>query len=136
MKLSRSRFLLAGVALCSVATTALAHHSFAGVFDVNKPVTVTGTIAKIEWINPHSYFYVDVKEKGETVRWAFESLPPSMFKHTGLKREMLPLGAEVTVNGYAAKDGTKALGWVKRFTFADGRVIQVTGDNPAEAEGK
>jgi len=133
MKLVRSKVLLAGVALCA-ATAALAHHSFSSVFDANKPIAITGTITKVDWVNPHSYVYMDVTEKGKTVQWAFESLPPAMFKRAGLKKEMLPVGSKVTVTGFAAKDGTHALGWIKKFTFADGREIQVTADNPADAK--
>lgn len=126
----------AAVALVVVlgASAARAHHSFSSVFDAHKPIAITGVITKVEWANPHSYVYLDVKDKnGKDVQWAFESLPPAMFKRAGLKREMLPVGSQVTITGFGARDGTKTLGWIKKFKFADGREIQVTADNPADA---
>ncbi|MGC4029781.1 MAG: DUF6152 family protein [Steroidobacteraceae bacterium] len=116
------------------AAAAQAHHSFSSTFDAHKPIEITGVITKVEWINPHSYVHMDVKDKsGKTVPWAFESLPPAMFKRAGLKKEMLPIGSTVTITGFGAKDGTQALGWIKKFKFADGREIQVTADNPSDA---
>jgi hypothetical protein len=127
------QMLLAGALL--LATNAEAHHSFSAIFDGDKPIVVTGVIKKVDWINPHSYIHLDVTDKeGKVVSWAFESLPPAFFRRAGLKREMLPLGATLTISGYAARDGTQHLGWVKRFKFADGREIVVTADNPADAK--
>ena len=126
--------LLAGMAAIG-STSAYAHHSFSSTFDAHKPIAVTGVVTKVDWVNPHSYFYIDAKGKnGKVQQWAFESLPPAMFKRAGLKREMVPVGSTVTITGFGAKDGTSALGWVKKFTFADGREIQVTADNPADAK--
>jgi hypothetical protein len=125
---------LALVALMG-AVAAQAHHSFSSTFDAHKPIEITGVISKVDWVNPHSYVYMDVKGKnGKTVQWSFESLPPAMFKRAGLKREMLPIGSTVTITGFGAKDGSSSLGWVKKFKFADGREIQVTADNPSDAE--
>ena len=128
----KNLLLIAGGAC---ALPAAAHHSFSSVFDGSKPIEVTGVISKLEWLNPHSYLYLTVNGKrGKTEHWSFESLPPYMFKRAGLKREMLPVGDTVTVIGYGARDGTKTLGWIKKLRFADGREIQVTADNPADAK--
>jgi hypothetical protein len=73
-------------------------------------------------------------KNGQKADWAFESLPPAFLKRAGFKREMLPIGSTVTIFGYAARDGSQHLGWVKKYKFPDGREIQVTADNPANAK--
>jgi hypothetical protein len=92
-------------------------------------------ITKVDWVNPHSYVHLLVTDKnGQKADWAFESLPPAFLKRAGFKREMLPIGSTVTIFGFAARDGSQHLGWVKKYRFPDGREIQVTADNPADAK--
>jgi len=85
-----------------------AHHSFSAVYDGNKPITITGTVSKLGWSNPHSHIYVDVKNpNGEMVTWEIESAGASALLRAGIRREDF-VGTEVIVKGYLAKDGTPA----------------------------
>jgi hypothetical protein len=97
---------IAACALLLAAWPARAHHSFAAEYDSTKTVTVKGTIQKLEWVNPHAYFWVDVKDdNGKITTWAFESLSPNALARQGWNRNSLQKGEEVTVEGYLAKDG-------------------------------
>jgi len=81
-----------------------AHHSFAAEFDERKPVTLKGTISKMEWVNPHSWLYIDVKRPdGKTEQWALEFGSPNQLYRRGWTRELLPIGAEVTVTGWLSR---------------------------------
>jgi hypothetical protein len=130
-----SRFHAVAIAVCSALLTgalpAVAHHSFAAEYDSTKAITVKGTIQKLEWVNPHAYFWVDVKdENGKITTWAFESLSPNALARQGWNRNSLKKGEEVTVEGYLAKDGKPlADGSIhansKSVTRADGRKVFV-----------
>jgi hypothetical protein len=99
------------VGLTSVLLAAaplLAHHSFAAEYDAKKPIELKGTITKVEWMNPHVYFYIDVKdESGKMASWAFEMGPPRLLERGGWKKNTMKEGDEVIVSGTLAKDGGK-----------------------------
>ena len=120
---------IAPVALGVLATSLplLAHHSFAAEYDDSKPVKVTGVVTKVEWQNPHIWFYVDVKdESGKVTNWAFSGGAPGQLMRRGITKDQLKLGATVVVEGYRAKDGsTNASGG--RVTFPDGRNVLTAG---------
>jgi hypothetical protein len=91
-----------------------------------------GTLSKIDWINPHIYFYLDVKDDaGKVTNWTLESIPTGFMHRAGLTRDDFVLGDTVTVLAYRAKDGTKAFGWVQEFTFPNGRKVAFGATRPA-----
>ena len=94
--------------LVVAVSPAVAHHAFAGQFDINKPITLMGTVTKIEWMNPHIYFYIDVKDNsGKVDNWMIEGGSPNGLLRAGWTRNSLKPGMEVNVEGYLAKDGSK-----------------------------
>ena len=98
-----------------------AHHSFAAEFDASKAVRITGVISKVEWTNPHSYLYVDVKDdQGNTATWACEGGAPNALSRRGFRHNDIKLGDTVTIDGYGAKDGSHLLD-ARRITLSDGR---------------
>jgi hypothetical protein len=113
--------LAACIGLLMVPVPTLAHHSFAAVFDVNKPVTLTGVITKVDWSNPHVYFYVDVKDgQGLVVNWAFQIAGPESLRIRGWTRDTLRLRDRVTVTGYGAR-GDAHVAAAREVVFPDGR---------------
>jgi len=123
--------LLVAVTIGMAATAALlAHHSVPGQFDMSKPMTLKGVISKIDWINPHIYIHLAVKDAdGTTGTWALATLPTAMMRRAGLTRESLQgkAGEEVTINAVPARDGSKHLGWINKITYADGHSFSPTG---------
>jgi hypothetical protein len=115
-----NRTLVACVGLMLSALPVLAHHSFAAEYDSKTLVTLAGVISKVEWTNPHIYFYVDVKDaSGSVVTWAVEGYPPNTLKRTGFTRDDLKIGDMVSVTGYKAKDSTSRVAG-REVTFPDG----------------
>ena len=97
-----------GLFVAMIVTPLLAHHSFSAEYDSNKPVTLKGVITKVEWMNPHVYFFIDVEdESGKTFNWACEMGPPAGLQRSGWTKNTMKFGDEVTVNGSLAKDGSK-----------------------------
>ena len=124
-----TRNLLAVLFLMTIAAPAFAHHSEAAEYDSTRPVKITGTITKVEWQNPHVWFYVDVKdENGNVTTWGFSGAPPGALMRRGITKEVLKLGAVVNVEGSRARDGSNNASG-RSVTFADGRnVFTATGE--------
>ena len=126
--------LLAGSALALGLPVAGAHHSFAAVYDMQQPITVKGTIVQVRLTNPHSWFYLDVKnDAGETERWAFEAGTPSGMVRNGFKPGVIKKGVEVTIKGFHAKDPTQNVGMLRELIMADGTVYGMFGSQQGPA---
>jgi len=122
MRLLRVSSAVAALVLCAGALVP-AHHSFSAEFDANKPIQLRGTVAKVEWINPHTWIHIDVKEPdGTTTRWMIEGGTPNTLLRRGLTRDSLPIGTEVVVDGYRAKNGTNRANG-RDVMFPDGRKL-------------
>ncbi len=122
----KHHFLSVGltVLVLLAAIPLVAHHSITAEFDTSKSFTVKGTLTRIEWVNPHAYVYLDAKEDGGTVTsYSFETGPPGNLRRSGILRTMFAVGDSVTIDAWAAKDGSKHLGLVKAFHFADGHSV-------------
>ena len=120
---SIASWVAVGVGLTLAAIPARAHHSFASEFDTNKPVTLTGTVTKVEWENPHARFYLDVKDdSGMIVHWEFQMGSVNVLVRGGWTRDTMKSGDTVTVNGYSAKDGAH-LANARGVTLSDGRKL-------------
>ena len=114
---------LVGVLVLLAGARGAAHHSFAAEYDGSKPVKVSGVVTKVEWTNPHIWFYVDVKdEQGRLVNWGFSGGPPGVLQRRGISRDAMKIGDVVVVEGFRARDGSNnASGG--RVTFPDGRSV-------------
>jgi hypothetical protein len=125
-----SMVVFVATAIISIAPSVLAHHSFAAEYDADRPVTLTGSVTKMAWINPHSWIYIDVKKNDGTVEsWAVEAGPPGTLIRAGFTKASLAAGTVIKVNGYRAKDGAlRANG--RDITLPDGRLLFVGGSSP------
>lgn len=110
-----------------LGATASAHHSFAAEFSIDDPIELTGTITRVEWVNPHSWFYIDVEDAdGETVEWAVEGGSPNALIRRGVTAQSVPPGIELTVEGYKARDGSNtAVG--RSFLLSNGERLFLGG---------
>jgi hypothetical protein len=118
-----TRNLLAMLMLAAVTAPVLAHHSETAEFNPDTPVTVKGTIVRVEWLNPHVWFYVDVKdEKGKVTTWGFSGAPPGSLMRRGITKDVLKIGAVVNVTGARARDGSNNAS-SRSVTFEDGKNV-------------
>jgi hypothetical protein len=128
MNRNLQRVVVACVALLLTSIPAIAHHSVQAEFKINQKTTVTAVITRIDWINPHTYFYLDAKDADGTVqKWTGESYPTGFFHRAGITRNMFNVGDTVTIVMFLAKDGTKNYGWIHTMILPSGRTI--TFDN-------
>jgi hypothetical protein len=123
------------IALSGAAAPALAHHSLQSEYDINQSITLKGTVTKVDWVNPHVYVYLDVKDdKGVVTKWAVTTLPPGNLRRGGLTRDLLGYGETVSVLAFRARDGAN-LAFLRTITFADGHKLEIwlgdaTKENP------
>jgi len=125
MRFPTLAIIVAGSALAAAAVQA--HHAFATEFDVESPVALQGKVTKVELINPHSWIHIEViGDDGEATVWMIEGGSPNALVRRGITKNSIPLGAELIVNGYQARDGSyRAVG--RDLLFADGRALFFTG---------
>ena len=126
----------AAAALLLTASRAVAHHAFAAEFDAKQPITLRGTVTRVEWINPHTWIHIDVKEAdGKVVEWMIEGGTPNTLLRAGVDRKSLPAGTEIVVEGYRAKSGlNRANG--RDITLADGRRLSLGSSLTGAAGGE
>jgi len=117
----KAKLIFLGMATAALVLPVYGHHSFAAEFDGSKAIRKTGVISNVEWTNPHSYFYIDVKDdSGNVVTWGCEGGAPIALSRRGFKKNDIKLGDTVTVDGYPAKDGSHLMD-ARRITLTDGR---------------
>lgn len=124
-----TRVMLSVMVMASVglltAVSVRAHHAFAAEFDANRPVKVAGTIAKVEWVNPHTWYHIDVKnDAGQVERWMFEGGGPGALTRRGFKKDFLKPGTELVIEGYMSK-GVPRRANARSMKYPDGRILFV-----------
>ncbi|MEO8464528.1 MAG: DUF6152 family protein [Gammaproteobacteria bacterium] len=125
-----TRNLLASIVLTAVVMPAFAHHSETAEFNPDKLVKLTGTLVRVEWLNPHVWFYVDVKDdKGNVTTWGFSNAPPGSLMRRGITKDVLKIGSVVNVEGARARDGSNNAS-SRSVTFADGRNVFTATEAP------
>jgi hypothetical protein len=129
--------LVASAIALTISPLAGAHHSVAGQFDIHHTVTLSGTVSKVNWVNPHIYVEFDVKSpKDQAATWRLEGVPVGMARKAGLTLSMLKgHGETVTIVAHPARDGTAHLGYIIKITYPDGKVFQFAADAAEKAPG-
>ncbi|MBI2186751.1 MAG: hypothetical protein HYU37_06445 [Acidobacteria bacterium] len=132
MKLKLSA-LGAGLGLLLATMPAVAHHQFTMGFDATRPITLTGTLTRVDWVHPHGWLYINARNPdGSTVNWTIEIASPNALRGRGLLRTDFPVGREVVVTGYRAKNNAPVvLGWT--LMHPDGRSLPLTGPDGSDA---
>jgi hypothetical protein len=124
-------FIIAGLSVWGAAPL-LAHHAFAAEYDVHQNITIKGQLSAVDWVNPHAWLHVDVKdESGKVVSWSVEFGSPNALLRRGLRKTDFPPGTEVVIEGYRAKDGTSTLNG-RSVKLPDGRNLFTGGSSPDE----
>ncbi len=121
----------------AISLPLIAHHSFSAEYDASKPVKVTGVVTKVEWLNPHIWFYVDEKDaNGNVTHWAFSGGAPGQLMRRGIMKDVIQPGMTVVVEGFRAKDGSNNANGSK-VTFSDGRMVfTASGEEPGQGGDK
>ncbi len=128
MKRNVFRALLVGFVLLHLASPISAHHSFSAAFDSDQPVTVKGVITQIRLENPHSWFFLDVRDaSGKVEKWAFEAGTPSGMIRNGFRPNLIKAGTEVTIKGIRARDLSQKMGLLRELVTPDGKVYSTFG---------
>jgi len=129
--------MIAAAALALAPAAAWAHHSFAAEYDASKSVTLKGKVTKVDWVNPHSWVHIDVTDAdGKVTNWSCETAPPNILYRQGWRRDSLKEGEEVTIDGFASKDGSATM-TARSVTLANGRKMfagSSTDGSPAESK--
>jgi hypothetical protein len=128
MKRKLFAFCVTGLVALAAAVPVWAHHAFVAAYDMNQPITIHGVITKVLLENPHSWFFLDVKDQsGKTEEWAFEAGTPSGMLRNGYKPKQIKAGVEVTIKGFRARDVSKKRGMLSKLTTADGQTFGMFG---------
>jgi hypothetical protein len=126
----KTRLAVFAIGLISAAAPLLAHHSFSAEFDNSKPVKIQGTVTKVDWLNPHIWIYLDVKDDaGKVASWQCEGGPPNTLTRNGWTKNDLKKGDLISVTGTHAKDATNTCN-ATSVKFADGRTVFAGSSNP------
>ena len=129
--------IIVGAALIgATAAPLIAHHSFAAEFDATKPVTIKGKVFKVEWVNPHSWIHVEVKDpSGKVEQWAVEGAAPNALTRRGWTKNSLPIGIDITIEGFQAKDGSYRAN-AREVTFPDGTKLSIGSEGTGAPDDK